>query len=297
MDDFSLDDFLDWLNETKELGAATCFIDGRSESEDSWGSWMSALSFQTRANGSEQGALLVDLTLVGVDNLSLSGHDGVIGLWDNGDQEVEKHDQHVDDDDYPKEPGVTNHEIRHSVVFLSVDSVTPELVVRHCQVTDWVSEHLDGIDNICVYIGVILIVHIDSSNSVQETENDNPSNQEGKEGSSINEGLLHQLDQHTKRLVESEQEHHFREQSHQEECVNEEPKELFNRTRVLSSSRQHILFWIDHSENEIDVGEKDQYHISIVSECGEVLFVAEVFELDEFNYQKEWLGYTADQVA
>jgi len=150
-------------------------------------------------------------------------------LRDNGNQEVEKDNQHEHDQHAPKEPGVADHEVRQSVGCVQFNSLAPVRVVGHCQVSNTVSKDLDGIEDVFIQEFVFWIVsvvwHVNPCNAVQETENDDPCYQEKDKGFGIKQGLFDERHQHAEGFIESEQEHHLAHGTNQQYGVDQEPPE------------------------------------------------------------------------
>ena len=236
------------------------------------------------------------------DDICLSHH-VVITLGDDGNQEVQKHDQHEEDIHDEQSPWPGDHHVSKEWVGIFVswhEESAPVGVNWGCNVTNGILEDLDGVEDKWVDIWIISVINWSSWNSVQQSEEEEPCSEEEKEVSKVLHHLENKLDHLSEGGIDSQEEHELEDGTDQHSGIEQDPQEY-----VFCSSLHLIIvegIWdqvfvrLFHSADEVVA---EQWNLDNVNPVPNVfkVFRSLLINLEKFIEEEQQLSTHANQVA
>ena len=155
----------------------------------------------------KQGVLKDDIAFSCVDQVAWLGHDIVVGLRDDGNQEVKQDDQVSKNTDDPKCPSVVDVECSNAPVLANLG--LPEGNIWGGFISNSVSEDLYTEHKECVDIWIVISSNFDASNSVEETNEQQEDHEKQQERENVDCNLEEKFDKQHILLVNSQEIHKF----------------------------------------------------------------------------------------
>jgi hypothetical protein len=147
------------------------------------------------------------------------GHDRLVWLDDDGNQEVQQDDGDEELVNEPNAPDAGNHEVAIGSTLFQLGNFRPEWVLWHLDVADGVSVGSDGEHKVGIHLWIVTILavfNLDADDLIELSKNNDPEKEEECEGQDIDEYIQQKINQLAKGIKDCHIRHEF-ENAHRNE--------------------------------------------------------------------------------